>query len=187
MPEFNLSSLFSDLFSKGQGPEIEVDGQDSRLIAAQSDERFYSVDPASRFKRKVFLPVTLGGVFLPYVYMTISAVKNIVITPLTDRRGSVKELISVDDYRIAIRGFFIDAEGKFPEQQVSDLKTLFERNEAIDLECALSDLFFLSTENGAKDKVIITDFRLLEKQGVEHVREFELNLITDQQLELTIL
>lgn len=136
--------------------------------------------------RTIFMPVTIGGLFLPYAWLNIQGAKRIVETTLTERRGTAKEHISMEDYTIGVKGFIIGHDGTFPEKDAENLKTLYERNESLEIKSILTDIFLLTGENGGQDKVVIKDFSLNENPGVEHVRAFEFTLITDQEFELEI-
>ncbi len=58
-----------------------------------------------------FMPVALNGYQLPLEpIISISGKKTIIETPLTGntRRGTVKEIITTDDYEVKIRGIIIN-------------------------------------------------------------------------------
>jgi hypothetical protein len=182
MAQFSISTLFRDTFGfNATEPEPDVNNP---VVAAE--DQYYGADPNSSTGGKVFLPITLGGVYIPYAWMSIRGRKSIVITPLTDRRGSVKELVNIDDYTISVKGFVYTKQGSFPIDGVKELQTLYERNEALVIENGMTDLVLLTNENGAQDKVIITSLNWLENRGVEHLRAFEMELITDQELTLEV-
>lgn len=60
----------------------------------------------------------------------------------TERRGSIKEVWSQDDYEIQIAGLFIgdDAEG-MPQNDIEKLRNLCEAREVLYVECDLLDVF----------------------------------------------
>jgi hypothetical protein len=54
--------------------------------------------------------------FLPFSVVRVTGSSSYVKTPLIERRGSVKELYSVNDYQITVKGFFIDIQNRvFPD------------------------------------------------------------------------
>jgi len=175
--------------AKDPAPKIS----DQVLVNFRSPSKYYARDMVGR---EIFMPVTFKDVhigtkkdlLLPYCWVSFQANKRIVETPLTDRRGTVNELISVDDYKISIKGFVIGYDGSYPEDDIKELETLFNRNEALTLDCPMTDIFLLSENHtqGA-DKVIILDLKINEAQGNQHVRGFEMSLKTDQILELEYL
>ena len=63
---------------------------------------------------------------LPYPVISITSKKVIVGTPMTGRRGTVKELVNCEDYEITIKGFIISKTNEFPESEVSALRSIYE-------------------------------------------------------------
>jgi hypothetical protein len=184
----DLNQLYENNFgTRPKADQIEVDGNDSRLVNVRSGEKYFKAAPDDLYGRSVFMPITLGGVFLPYTWLTISGSKKIVQTDLTERRGYVKEFIRENDLQINIKGFVFNADGTFPEQQVEALNALFAINAAIAIDCPFTDIFLLTNENGAQDSIVIKSFKFLDDKGVEHVKSFEIELVTDQDFELEIL
>jgi hypothetical protein len=180
----NLNDLFAKQF--GYTPE-DFKIEEKQVVKKSQSGLYGSYYAKDIMGRDVFMPVTLGDMFLPYCWIRISGSKRIVEENLTERRGSVKELIAMDDYRINIKGFFIGHDGQFPENDVQEFKTLWERNEALNIKCILTDIFLLTPEQGGVDMVVIKDFDLKENQGIEHVKGWEITLTTDQAFELEII
>lgn len=113
-----------------------------------------------------------GTMFLPYAVLRITAQSTIIRTPLIEQKGTVKEQFSIDDYRISLRGFFIDPNRVFPIEDLKALKNLFELGTAFYLDNALSNQFLEPT-----DRVVITGFDLPEVEGGrKHVRPFSIQL-----------
>ncbi|WP_315814076.1 DUF6046 domain-containing protein [Paraflavitalea speifideaquila] len=72
---------------------------------------------------EIMLPVRLYQgpnllMYLPYVVVKISSKKNIIKTPMTERKGTVKEQYSIDDYVIGIKGFLIGQDRQFQSQSL---------------------------------------------------------------------
>jgi hypothetical protein len=205
LTEFNLSDLFSATW--GYRPmNIKIDDPDgSKNVRQTGDEtgniRFTSTNIVNKksksgmygsyyakdvMGRDVFMPLTLGGLMLPYVWMNIKGTKRIVETPMTERRGSVLELIAIDNYQIGVKGFVIRHDGAFPEEDIEDLRKLYERAESLECKSVLTDIFLLSKEHSGKDKVVMRDLEIMDNQGIEHVRGFQFSLTSDQILELEL-
>lgn len=121
---------------------------------------------------------------LPYPVISIESRKTIVETPLTDRRGTVKELISIRDYEIRIKGFIISSAHEFPEQDVTTLRNIYEQNTAISIQCPLTDIFLLRPDRGGSDNVIISELKFPAITGVKNVRPYELKLLSDEPFNL---
>jgi uncharacterized protein DUF6046 len=180
--EFNLKEIFAQQF--GYTPQdFKISPKD--VLTKKTPGyygRYYEEDKQGR---DVFMPMTIGGdVFLPYIWVSVRGSKTIVETPMTERHGSVKELISINDYEFAVKGLLVGHDGRFPEKEVEELRRLFERNESLTIKCILTDIYLLSTPNQAQDKVVIYDHELFENKGVEHVRGFSFNMKADSIFEL---
>lgn len=203
MNQFDLNQLFFDTW--GYAPtSIKIsdpDGSKNVRIPASGELRVNSNNLVNRksqagkygeyYKqdikgRMVFMPVTLDDVFLPYTWVSIAGSKRIIETVMTERRGTVNEIIQTEDYRISIKGFFIGHDGQFPVADIEKFRGLWEKNKSISLECIVTDIFLLSPEHNGNDKVIIKNFDLVGNQGIEHVRGFEMELKTDQIFELEL-
>lgn len=111
--------------------------------------------------------------------ISITTKKTIVETPLVGVRGAVKELISIDDYKISIKGFLTGED--YPEQKVEELKSLFEINQAVELESAITDILL-----PWQKKVVITALSLPPTPGVETIQAYSIELTSDQPFELII-
>lgn len=121
---------------------------------------------------------------LPYPVISITSRKIIVETTLTERMGTVKELIASEDYKIVIRGFLIGADNEFPEQDMTMLRTLYEQPTALSMECPLTDMFLLRPNRKGSDHVVITELKLPALAGVKNVRPYELYLSSDEAFSL---
>lgn len=116
---------------------------------------------------------------IPNAVVSITGKKNIVETSMVGRKGTVKELISLDDYEITIAGAVTDTD--FPESGLSTLNELYNINEAVTLKCALTDIFLEEEDN-----VVIKSMNYSEMRGMENVQLFTISLLTDQSFELII-
>ena len=129
--------------------------------------------------RWYFMPVELNGIEIPNAVISIRGKKTIVETPMVGRKGTVKELISVDDYEIKIAGVALDND--FPDRQISELNELYNVNESITLKCALTDIFL-----DEEDKVVIKSMDFAEMRGCETAQVFTMELVTDRSFELIV-
>lgn len=111
--------------------------------------------------------------------LSVTCEKQIVKTPLAGMDGSVKELISIDDYKFKVAGAIVGDD--WPEDGITALHELFRINQAVKLKCAMSDIF-LDTD----DKVVITKIEYPQMKGVEHVQIFTLECVSDKPFELIL-
>ena len=116
---------------------------------------------------------------IPNAVISICGNKRIVETAMVGRKGTVKELISVDDYEIRIAGVCLDVD--FPDQQINALNELYNINESVTLKCALTDIFL-----DEEDKVVIKSIDFAEMKGCETAQVFTMELVTDRSFELIL-
>lgn len=121
---------------------------------------------------------------LPHPVIAVSSRKVIVETALTERRGTVKELINIQDYEIVIKGLIIGRGNDFPEDEVIALRTVYERNTPLSLKCPLTDIFLLRPDRGGSDQVVIKELKFPAVTGVKNVRPYELHLLSDESFNL---
>lgn len=166
----------------------ELQLNDENLVNKKSQTGKYGdYYKADKMGRHVFMPLTLGGLFLPYCWIAVKSSKRIIETTLTERRGLVRELIALNDYKFDVKGFVIGQNGTFPEKDIEDLRMLYERNEAIECSSVITDIFLLTKEQQGQDKVVMYDLQIAENQAIEHVRGYSFVLQADQQFELEII
>lgn len=116
---------------------------------------------------------------IPNAVISFTGKKNVVETAMVGRKGSVKELISIDDYEISIQG--IASSDDFPEAAIAELNELYTINEAITLKCALTDIFMEED-----DRVVIRSIDISDMKGSETFQVFKIDLVTDRSFELRI-
>jgi hypothetical protein len=127
-----------------------------------------------------FMPVWINDILLPICTISGNSKKVIIETPLTGRRGTVKELIRCEDYQFRVQGICFGYNREFPEEKIQALKDLFEITRSIRIKSAFTDIFI-------KDSyVVVNDISFPETKGVEHVRGFEMSLVSDESFELTL-
>lgn len=133
--------------------------------------------------RWYFMPVVLvykGKEYeMPNSLISIRGKKNIVSTPMVGRKGSVKELINIEDYDIRIQGVALDTD--WPDDQLAAIKEIYAVNESVQLKCALTDIFM-----DEEDMVVIKSIEIPEMKGIEHAQTYSLELETDRSFELIL-
>lgn len=134
--------------------------------------------------RDYYMPVNLDGYDLHHPVVSISGKKRIIETPLTERTGVVKELISVDDWEMTIRGIIVGKYGDYPEDAVTKLVDLFHRNKAIEIKCAITDIFLMRWERQGNNMAVIKEMNFPEVRGIMNVRPYELKLVSDAPFSL---
>lgn len=133
--------------------------------------------------RDHYMPIKLGGVQLWYPVVSVELPKTIISTSLTERRGSVHEIINTDDIVINVKGLIVGENNTFPEAELSQLNDLFNIDNSVLIQSVITDIFF----QGEKDiKVLIKKVDISPKTGVKHVVPYEMNLVSDLIFELDV-
>ncbi|WP_297096374.1 DUF6046 domain-containing protein [uncultured Draconibacterium sp.] len=111
--------------------------------------------------------------------VSVAGKKSIVETPLVGRQGTVKELINIQDYEIKLVALLSGDD--YPEQEVMDAVKLWEINENVKMECAITD-YFLKDE----DRVVIKHIDFPAMEGEEDSQAIVMTLVSDQNFELEL-
>ncbi len=122
--------------------------------------------------------------YLPHPTVSIGSKKTIVETPLTERRGTVKELINIQDYEIIVRGKIINKTNELPETTMQQMAGIYEVNIPVYLSSPLTDIFLVRPDRGGSDQVILKEVRVPEVVGVKSVRPYELVFVSDEPFNL---
>ena len=185
MNTFNLDGILSNFIGyKGmpkKGSGYEYPGETA------SEKRYSDLGSVLRKKdaqgRWYFMPVVFehkGTEYeIPNAVVSINGKKTIAETPMVGRQGTVKELISVNDYEINIAGIALDND--FPDQQIAQLNDLYNINEAVTLKCALTDIFL-----DEDDMVVLKHIDFQEMRGFETAQAFKMSLVTDRSFKLIL-
>ncbi len=133
--------------------------------------------------RWYFMPVQLihqGKHYeIPNAMISFTGKKTIVETPMVGRKGTVKELINLQDYEISLQAVY---EGEdFPDEELAELNTLYNLNESVEIDCALTSIFL-----DQDDRVVIKSIDVSDVKGTENMQLVKMNLVTDCYFELVI-
>jgi len=128
---------------------------------------------------EVFLPIWLEdskGVkfMLQNTVSSIVSKKTIVETPLVSRQGTVKEEISIDDWEINVKGVIVSPDQDYPDQQVFDLRKIYESGQAYKIINARTSLLLDGNE-----RVVFRNLKFPEIKGRKNVQAFECDLVSD--------
>jgi len=167
LPAGGISTLLPNLTSP-----IKTIKSGANIIRSIVNNRGYAV--------RVFMPLEIGGLYMPNCVLSASNVKKIHKEEITNRNGTVKELISQGDWQFDVQGIEV-GDGEWPEQFVADLRDLYERNEAVEIKGALTDILLQDERN-----VVIESLELPEMRGKQYSVAYRLKLISDINLELEV-
>ena len=122
-------------------------------------------------------PLKIGNYeFREECLIQIKGSKDLVLTPIPGGNGTVKELVSQPDYEINIAGRLVHKTNSEMLEELENLIALFNKEEALAIECPYSDSFGIS-------KVAIKDFSPTIKRGYQSVCWFTINALSDNQID----
>ena len=202
---FNIQKAFYQTFGlpietefkfdkRNTNPQKETNSQFNIPNAVAQNEsaklgsKFYSTDAYGRY---YFLPVTVYyndiqthkdfSYELPFPVVGIECGKDIIETSLVERNGSVKEIINTNDIIITIRGFIVDPNNNFPEDDVREaFETVFGPNQTLKIRSALTDIFLKDNEFS----VVVKKLRFPPVSGVIGAKPYEIDLVSDAIFDL---
>ena len=132
-----------------------------------------------------FMPVMIVAqgktIELPTAVISLRGKKTIVETALPGAKGSVTELISIDDYEINITAVCVGGDGNYPEDGVRGLRELYELCEPVELISAVSDIVL-----GTERRIIIKSLDVPEVGAVENMQVIKLTAKSNTDFELII-
>lgn len=175
---FNISDIFRQTFGYEAPPAFTIENAVPRRERGDFGAKFYGNDLLGR---EHFMPVILNGYLIPFAVMGITCRKNIVSTQMAERKGSVHEIINIDDYMINIKGILVSDDQEFPEGEMKMLLDMFEINRSLVIKSVKTDLFLKGD-----DKVLIKDMPMPPSPGSHNVQTFEINLVSDLVYTLTL-
>jgi Domain of unknown function (DUF6046) len=146
------------------------------------------------YGQEIWFPITLKGLVLEKGKLLKSEIeieactvgvnltKTIIKTVVSERKGTVKECFSIDDYKFTIKGFLIGRNRTVPENQITILKQIFESTEPVELHGGYPELFL-----DESCRVVINTLDFPEVQGkAPWIRPFTMTLETDYIQDLII-
>jgi len=168
--------------------------QSSRLEAELSDDEYEALRRAreaaigQRFQCPVRFQWPSEGE--PWTFpldpvVSISGGNNIIKTNVLkqdnrsyERRGTIKEVWSQNDYDIQIAGILIGNNGDFPADDIMKLRAYCEGREIIDVDCDLLNFFGVT-------RIAIESFDFPHTPGREN-QQFSIKAISDDDFDLLI-
>lgn len=181
----------------GQDEKQEGNGERYKIESTQTIDAFSSTGGVIKENLQgveIVLPVRFYSgptllMHLPHVVVKINNKKIIAKTAMNERKGSVKEQYSIDDYVIGVKGFLINPNHKFPEEELETLKYLYETRQAITLDNALTNIYLTDPELSQEEqrRVVVDSLDIAEVQGGRiNVRPFSMSLLSDSVFTLEL-
>lgn len=118
---------------------------------------------------------TNGPLIIEACTIAVNLSKTIIRTAVSERKGTVKEMFNIDDYKFTIRGFLIGKGRVVPETDINKLKNIFETSEPVTLHGGYPEMFL-----DKSCRVAVTSLEFPEVQGKAHwIRPFSLTCESD--------
>lgn len=108
----------------------------------------------------------------------LSLTKTIVETPTVGkkRKGTVKEYVNTEDWKVTIRGVCVDAQNpnNYPSEQVAVLNELLEINDALEVVGNKFLAFF------GIEKLVFKNIEFDEMAGQQSLQKYKITAVSDQ-------
>ena len=179
------SELIKKLKIDNYGLEYEAD-QTARLnvmkiISFRFLETFYFDENGDRETTNVF-DVELAT-------CAVTKARNVVVTPILNENGSVKQIVGQQDYMITINGFLIgnhnqpqnlpitsqenfETEYAKPTEQIEELRAILETNVSLNIQSAFLDQFNI-------ENIVVQSFSFSQDFETKNIQEFSIKAISD--------
>lgn len=150
--------------------------------------------PDALLGKPIFAEMSLGGLsFEIPPLVTVRGKLNVVETEIVGKAGTVKEVTSLGEYMINMRGFLsagqvTTSQGdfvievnnpEFPEQDFLKLRAIFEAGQSVEVTSYLMSLFNIT-------RLLIISLNFPETEGFAGVMPFEIECVSDRDVELTL-
>jgi hypothetical protein len=138
--------------------------------------------PLSLLGTAFFMPCKLDGIQLPNEpIIEISGSKTIIKTPIDGKEGTFKEHFAMNDYAVTIRGVAVNENNSddYPELQVRQLRTIFEKRNSVEVVCKLLSMFNIKN-------LAIVDFNAPPIEGAPGMQPYEFICLSDQLSDLDL-
>jgi len=133
--------------------------------------------------REVFMPLQFkaGDNLYDFPYSIVGLRSRIEMksTPMIERGGSVIEEMGAGPWEISVKGFLMNPDGQFPDDQLDAINQLYKYRQPLNMICALTDLFL-----ELSDQVMISSLEIPPKPKVIGVRDFVMTVVQDSILDL---
>lgn len=116
--------------------------------------------------------INYPSITLDAVLFVVTQSKNIVITNVQGRNGSIKEYISDDDYNITITGIIAGQNNVYPKTEVLALKKILDSPVAINVNSWFLNQFGVHS-------IVVKDYNFNQEAGRNSQQAFSISAISD--------
>ncbi|RQO37950.1 hypothetical protein DBR39_13770 [Chryseobacterium sp. KBW03] len=148
-------------------------GQSFNKIGVYGQDIWFPIElKGSKLEAGTVVPINLS---IDICTVSVNLVSTIVNTPVVERKGTVNEIVNIDDYKFTIRGFLIGKNRNVPEQEILDLISLKESTQEKTLHGGYPELFL-----DESCRIVISDLEFPEVQGQNHwIKPFSMTCKSD--------
>jgi len=198
---FGIQTIKSELFALAKNQDLETQLVDAASGTGLLGTLVYDelvISGGTFFEQEDLTqsePISYEGLKIQNLLIEINFAKNVIVTKLQGRNGSVKEYISDEDYAITLTGLLIgenqgdlensaqDAEvvsiGNFyPELDVARLKAILEVPAPITLTSDFLNIFDIS-------ECVVINASIPQREASVDTQPFQINLLSDREILLT--
>ena len=116
--------------------------------------------------------INYPSITLDAVLFVVTQSKNIVITNVQGRNGSIKEYISDDDYNITITGIIAGGNNVYPKNEVLALKKVLDSPVALNVNSWFLNQFGVHS-------FVVKDYNFNQEAGRNSQQSFSISAISD--------
>ncbi len=184
MAEFNLNNLYRNTFGYVK-PPFPAGGVPS--LESIVGRRIPGLRQTGMLGREIRMPMSIrvpGGAayMLPNEpIVSITGGFDVATTQVNrgKRRGTVKEIVTLNDYRLSVRGIIYNKE-EHPAEEVLQIRSILE-NGIIEVDCYMGNLFDINV-------CVVESFSWprWEKKSFRQ-QNYELTLISDEDFEIDLI
>lgn len=196
---FDLNNLYKEYFGKSPfyvGAQGEVTQNINSLNIPKNEtpkgmihlsKKNIEFNKIGKYGQDIWFPVELRGhkgkgddfeimnISIDACTIAVNIAKTIIRTAVSERKGTVKEIFNVDDYKFTVRGFLIGKNRRVPEGGIQTLKELFESTNPVTMHGGYPEMFLDAT-----CQVSISALEFPETQGTQHwIRPFIMTIESD--------
>lgn len=117
---------------------------------------------------------TIEGLALDVALISVSQQKNIVMTAVQGKPGTVKEFTSMGDYQINVKGALVgDGQYDYPEDRVRQLVRLLEVPDSLEVASQYLQIFNVQD-------VVVESYDFPQREGFQNVQLVDINMVSDR-------
>ena len=166
---FGLSALKAKFYSFPEGQETTT-----------PDKQLQFRDKGLVFGAVQFTDIDGLDMVISSVLMDVTQERNIIVTNIQGRDGSVKEYISNGDYTVVLRGAIVQVDANsYPKTEVERLHNILKQKISIPVVSGFLDQF------GIRNLTVLS-FSFPQKEGFNNTQLFEIRAISDDEINVRI-